>query len=40
MASSTKWFDNGIFGRETTLNGKALLTVLGVNELGEAIQCN
>ena len=37
MASSEKWFDNGILGRNTTLNSKALLTFSGVNKLGEAM---
>ena len=37
MASSTKWFDNGIVGRESSLNSKALFTATGCNELALAM---
>ena len=37
MASNTKWFDNGIVGRESSLNSKALFTATGCNELALAM---
>ena len=37
MASSEKWFDNGIVGRESSLNSKALFTATGCNELALAM---
>lgn len=36
MSSSTKWRDNGVVGKETSMNSKVFLTTSGVNELALA----